>query len=200
MTGSDRVVLLGEDRAHREFLLELSVRAGWEVVDENFAPPGEGAASQWVLARFDELAREITDGSDPGLKLVVIIDGDGVRWAARRQELLKHCTVPIPANAPLAFLVPAWSIDTWALFFHKDLVLDEDQKSKPKAKNLYRSMPHKALAPGVPQALPPPGWKPSVLAALVNGFLGDKFHGSLPSLAASREHFRRIRGISTGVV
>lgn len=195
MSNRKRAVLLGEDRAHREFLERICELVGWEIVDEKFAPSGAEAASKWVLKQFDELVQDIVRSSRPGLRLLVIIDGDKKNWQIRRRELLRHCTMQLPAKDPFALLVPAWSVDTWALFFKKNQIVPEGQESKPLARNLYRSMPHQALAPGVPRdRRPPPGWRPAVLKALVKGFLGEDDHASLPSLAASRKHFRRALG------
>jgi hypothetical protein len=186
----ERVVVLGEDRAHRDFTRGLCASEGWDVVDESFPAPGVGAGSAWVLDRIDELSRELPTSGETGL--IVIIDGDGHDWIDRRRMLAGRCERHA-LDHRVAILVPAWSIETWALYFYRGVAVREGQAADNRATSLKRSMPGAALAPGVDRRmLPPATFKPRVLQSLVDGFLGDRATTALPSLSASRISFWSI--------
>ena len=188
-----RVVLLGEDRAHRQFLTRLCERSGWRIEDEQFAPPGEDSASGWVLARFRDLVAQID--RYPDLALLTCIDGDGKDYVERRRQLVRRLGRPWPAAH--ALLVPCWAIDTWALFFADEVVLgergEEAKKAKQRAAHVFRRRASGTLAPGVPRDRPaPPAFRPEALVSIVEGFLGPSRHAELPSLDRSRASFRKL--------
>ena len=190
----DRVVLLGEDRAHLDFLRRLRRELGWSVAFEHIAPHGQGAASGWVIQQFSERLAEIRAGY-AGLGLLVAIDGDNQGRQARLAALERACKA---ASQPerseddaVAILVPSWSIDTWGLFFCKDKVIPENKKSKSKARSLFEP-PHRGfLAPGAPAEDAPRVWKLRHLETLTQEFLSDRSHTDLPSLDSSRADLRR---------
>lgn len=192
-----RVVLLGEDQAHRDFLRRLATELGWEVNGEHFAPRGSGAASGWVIRQLPERLAEIRAGYT-GLGLLVAIDGDNVGRAARLDAMRGACVAVGHAarvdKDAVAVLVPTWSIDTWGLYFARDKVIPENRRSKGKARGLFER-PHPGfLAPGAPAEDAPRIWKSRPLAALAVGFLSDRAHPELPSLGAAREDLRRWIG------
>lgn len=191
----DRVILLGEDRAHLDFLRELSTRQGWQVLFEHIAPKGRGAASGWVVGQFPDRLQEIAGGRYKGLGLLVAIDGDNVGRVGRLQMLaLASVARNIPQQSPedpVALLVPTWSIDTWLVFFHKHAVIPETTPSKNRAKGFYGD-PHTGfLAPGAAADEAPRPLKKAPLRSLLDGFLSDKRDDQLPSLDESRADFRR---------
>lgn len=194
----DRVVIAGEDRAHGDFLRRYCRQVGWTVVDEQFAPRGAGAASDWVIRTFPDRLEEVRGGGYPGLALLTAIDGDNRGRARRLSALADACATrglrPLKEDDSAAILVPCWCIETWALFFESGTALAEDDKgAKSKAKRLFRP-PHPGFAaPGVPRADAPRVWKPGPLAALVSGFASTASHASLPALDASRVAVRRLQ-------
>lgn len=97
--------------------------------------------------------------------------------------------MPVNPQDRAAVLVPTWSIDTWALFFFKDLVIPEDTRSKPRSKALY-FQPAGFTSPGTPIDDAPRLFKPKPLGALVSGFLSDRGHPEIPSLDSSRQDLR----------
>ena len=191
----DRVVLLYEDRAHGDFLRSLCRAQGLKVVAEHAAPKGRGAASDWVIRQLPERLIELRTGEYAGLGLLVAVDGDNRGRAARLTMMNYACAScgqdGLDGRDPVAVLVPTWSIDTWALFFCKDIVIPEHEPSKSRGRKLFRP-PHRAWrAPGVPVEDAPRIWKTTHLAALTRGFLSDRSDPRLPSLEASREDLRR---------
>lgn len=191
----DRVMLLGEDVAHRQFLRELCAKLNWRVIDEAFAPRSGGAASGWVIRQFPQRLAELRAGYQD-LGLVVAIDGDNVGRSGRIEALRKACdeanTGPRLDRDPVALLVPTWSIDTWLLFFHQREVILETEKSKLKAKRLF-VRPKGYGAPGVPTADAPLLIRKRPLEALTAGFLATKSHPKLPSIDSAREDLARWR-------
>lgn len=189
-----RVVILGEDRAHLDFLRGLCTWFGWTIVDEHVAPRGRGAASGWVVRQFAERLAEVRAGYQ-GLGLLVAVDGDNVGQVGRRRDVGTACGdvgVAPPSDADeLALLVPTWSIDTWALFFVRDLVIPEHRKSKSKARAMFEQ-PHRGfLAPGAPVEDAPRVWKRVPLEATVRGFVAGRSHPDLPSIDHARAALAR---------
>lgn len=191
----NRVMLLGEDVAHRQFLQALCAKLNWRVVDEAFAPRGGGAASGWVIRQFPQRLAELRDGYK-GLGLVVAIDGDNVGRSGRIEALRKACdeanTGPRLDRDPVALLVPTWSIDTWLLFFHQRRVVPETVQSKLKAKRLF-VRPKGYGAPGVPSDAAPALIRKGPLEALTAGFLATESDPELPSIDSSRRDLARWR-------
>ena len=185
----DRVILVGEDQAHREFLEGVCANLGWRVSQRHFAPKGKGDASDWVLGQLPERLQEL---QYPGLGLVVAVDGDNKGRAKRLNQITQKCAdhdlPPLGSTIPVAILVPTWSIDTWALFFHKGRIISEAKASKLKAKNLFTQKP-----PGMEADSFTKSWKADPLKKLVEGFLGTQSHPQLPSLDSSRKDLARWR-------
>lgn len=188
----DRVALLGEDVAHRQFLRRICEKLGWKIVDEAFSPRGHGAASGWVIQQLPERLNEIR--ASPGLGLLVALDGDNVGRAGRQAALHRACEAlnvgPVQDKDAVAVLVPTWSLDTWILYFHKDLVVPEHTKSKRKAARLF-DYPQGYRAPGVPVEHAPRLLKARPLESLASGFLSTRADALLPSINSSREDLRR---------
>lgn len=189
----DRVMLLCEDRAHLEFLEGVCEACGWSVVgDPEVQPKGKGAASGWVIKRLPDRLRELRSGAYPGLGLLVAVDGDNRgrvnRLGAIRLECERQGVSVLDPSDAVALLVPTWSIETWALFFCKGVVVPENRQSKLKAVRLFRKAPKGLVPDDVPR-----GWKPDHLERLLTGFLGVDSHPELPSIDASRAEIARWR-------
>lgn len=180
----DRVVLVGEDRAHIDFLRELASRKAWRIVDQHSAPRGRGAASGWVV-RF---LRNDCPPASPGLGLLAMIDGDNHGFIGRTT------TLPL-VTVRCAVLIPSWSIDTWLLAFApKDprTLAEHDKTAKRKARRLF-AKPHPGfLAPGADAHGAPRNIRLDARRAAVEGFLTDRWEEELPSLGASRRALARI--------
>lgn len=192
----ERVVLLGEDMAHRGFLVRLCREVGWRVALEDIAPRGTGSGSDYVIHRFPEHLQGVRAGY-PRLGLLVAIDGDDRgrdrRLAALRHQCEEQGLEPRGNLDAVAILVPVWSVDTWALFFSRGVVVRENEKAKGKARSMFGPAHRGFLAPGTPVEDAPRPWKERPLAALAEGFLSDRSHPDLPSIDLSRADFRRWR-------
>lgn len=189
-----QVILLGEDRAHVDFLRLLCTQFGWKIVDEHVAPKAREAASGWVIRQFAERLTEVRAGYT-GTGLLAAVDGDNVGRDARERAIAAACddrgVPPRGRTDEVALLVPTWSIDTWALFFVRGRVVPESKKSKRKAQGMFER-PHRGfLAPGVPADDAPRLWKRRPLVATVAGFLSNDSHPELPSIDEAREEFAR---------
>ena len=117
---SDRVRIFCEDRRTERFLRRLCESHGIRVLDVEVAPAGEGAASDWVRARYAGVVKKRRSmNSQRQLGLLVHIDGDNVGVQQRKMELdaqLAGAGVPLRGpEEPVALLIPTWCIETWLL-------------------------------------------------------------------------------------
>jgi len=113
-------VLLCEDVEQRSFFEGLCKRLGFvsRVVRVEIAPPGSGAAEQWVRARYPGIvkayraqANHLTNG------VLTVIDGDlagvGSRLAQLDEALRTTGPSPRRPEDRIAVCVPTRSIETW---------------------------------------------------------------------------------------
>ena len=179
-----RVIMLGEDPPHRQFMEVLCDRAGWRIEDQRIQPSGQGAASGWVLQQFAEAHREVTSAKLPGLGLLVCIDGDNVGFETRRRALLEQ--VNSHPSDPVAIVCPTWSIETWLQFFDGE-PCNEITSMKQRSGRHFRQMSYRHVGPGAPRERPPPKLRRESLQHLTDGFLDPKRrHDDLPALDRSR--------------
>jgi hypothetical protein len=194
----NRVILLGEDRAHLDLLRGLSSALHWRIVAEHQSPSGHGAASKWVTDRLPQLLKTVRGMNSPSLGLLVAIDGDNYGCAGRLTAFDLACQTagvaqPTPLDS-LARLIPCWSIETWLLFFCRAQTLPEtDKRAKDRAQGLFSSPRRGFSAPGVPLGGAPRAMRVKARDQLVAGILGALSHPDLPALDAARVELARGR-------
>jgi hypothetical protein len=129
------------------------------------------------------------------LGLLVAIDGDNLGRTERLNAMARICAEQEISERteadPTAILVPTWSIDTWALFFYKNIVVPENESAKSKTSRFFQA-PHPGfMAPSVPVEDAPRMWKPAPRKSLIDGFLGQQEDPQLMSLSSSRKDLER---------
>jgi hypothetical protein len=131
-----QIVVLCEDVEHERFLRRLCEELKFlRVVRFVLAPPGAGAAEQWVRARYPQEVRayrrqanHLTNG------LLVAIDGDRLGVDGRQSQLDEALEQDgQEARCPedrIAAFVPTWSIETWLLWLCGTDPVDEQTPYK----------------------------------------------------------------------
>lgn len=168
---ADRVVVLCEDAAQRDFAHALCRRLELRIVHTLAAPSGHGAASAWVLRNYAAQVKKLrAKAHQTNLGLLVVIDGDNQGSAQRLSAL--NALAPRAGSEPIAILVPTWSIETWLLWLCGQ---DVNELATYKESSLFRTVdptPRRAMA----------GWEPARSSEATQ----------LPSLAAARLELSRL--------
>lgn len=138
MSRDVQIVLLCEDRQHEAFGRRFLEKAGWPMrrLRVEIAPPGRGAAEQFVRERF---ARELTayraNRHRVAQGLVVLMDGDRGGVAGRLKELDDACDAQQvtrrQADDRVAIGIPTWSIETWFAYLSGSNI-DENKRDYPR--------------------------------------------------------------------
>ena len=115
-----RIWLWCEDREHEAFARHLlKERFGLDArrLFVKIAPRGEGAASAWVLRKYQEEVLPTARRARHQLHLgfLVLVDGDNVGWR-RRVEQFEEAGGKEPRPERIAICAPTWSIETWVLW------------------------------------------------------------------------------------
>jgi hypothetical protein len=113
-----RVRVWCEDSEHEAFarcLLADVFGIERRAIDVNKAPDGEGAASNWVVRRYQEevLPTYRRARHQVGLGFLVLVDGDNVGFKARLEKLKADERAP---DDRVVLLAPTWSVETWVLW------------------------------------------------------------------------------------
>jgi hypothetical protein len=173
---ADRVVVLCEDAAQRDFAHSLCRRMGLRVLRTLAAPSGHGAASAWVRRNYAAQVKALrAKVHQTNLGLLVVIDGDDVGTAQRLAALdaeLVGATAARRQGEAIALLVPTWSIETWLLWLCGQNV---NERATYKASAVLRS-----VAPTPRRAME--GWEPA----------RSNEATQLPSLACARAELARL--------
>lgn len=148
----DRAVVLCEDRAHAQFAKQwLQQRAVQLVKEPLAAPSAKGAASQFVLRQFEEIAiNSRRKRNQRGLGFIVIIDGDELGLQSRQSQLLDVArralsdpTLQWRDLSSVALLCPTWSIETWIRRLQGDMgVVETTQTKRIKSRSLNEDELH----------------------------------------------------------
>ena len=116
--GRLRIEVLCEDSEHEAFARCFFDRLhGVDSRRMHFlkAPKGQGAASQWVVKQFEELARRAgAKRHQARLGFLAVVDGDNVGSSKRKANLLAD--VPRAPGDRIAIWAPTWEIETWVLW------------------------------------------------------------------------------------
>ena len=133
--GRWRLTLLCEDRRTERFIRGLCDQFGNYRVDVIPVPGGRGDAARLVLRNcVDEVRKLRSRNYQRFLGLLIVIDGDGVGWKGRLNEIdaeLQAAGVAPRADAePIAVFSPTWSIETWLAFLSRGTGVSEDQSTK----------------------------------------------------------------------
>ena len=123
-----RIWLWCEDREHEAFARNLlKERFGLDArrLTVKIAPKGEGAASAWVLLKYQEevLPTARRARHQRHLGFLVLVDGDIVGWK-RRVEQFEEAGGKEPRPERIAICAPTWSIETWVLWLCGDDVTE----------------------------------------------------------------------------
>jgi hypothetical protein len=177
------VVLLCEDVEQRSFFEGLCKRLGFvsRVIRVLVAPPGKGAAEQWVRAQYPREVRayrakenHLTNG------LLAAIDGDARGVIARKAQLDEALAEseqdPRHPEDRIATCVPTWSIETWLAWLCGSG--DVDERTPYKNEPSYRRA-REAGSISAKDAIE--GWFSAVRA------------GEPPSLTDGRHEIERLR-------
>jgi hypothetical protein len=164
-----------EDRGHERFVrdvLKHRYNLGRRDVDVKPAPRGLGSASQWVIAAYPEVVRQMRAArKQANLGFLVVVDGDSVGLVARLRSL---CGQPNrrASTDRLAIWVPTWNIETWVLWLCgcqvKGHNVDEQSSYKGSIKQSdFGSLSAQAAAKWEPPLQAEPTSVPSLAAARV---------------------------------
>ena len=133
-----QLVLLCEDRQHETFVRRFLRRSGWSTrrLRVEMAPPGQGAAEQFVRNRFPvELSSYRSKRHQVDQALIVVLDGDNQGVEARVDGLAQACQSkgisPRGQDERVAILVPTWRIETWLAYLDGKAV-EEGRKDYPR--------------------------------------------------------------------
>ena len=138
MSRNVQLILLCEDSQHEAFARRFLMKAGWSQRQVRVikAPPGKGAAEQFVRERYPvELAANRSQRHRVARGLVVVIDGDRSGVVGRITELDQACRKreikPRAGDEPVAIFVPTWNIQTWLAYLDGRTV-DENRDDYPR--------------------------------------------------------------------
>lgn len=174
------IVLICEDQQHevfaRRFLEKVGV--GRRQIRVVRVPRGRGSAEQFVREQFPcELVTYRTNRRRVAQALVVMIDGNGMEWKKRIDQLRDSChqkRVPWPDEQDKVLIaVPTWSIETqFAYLDVKDVTetTPYPRLSKPRLCQRYVDKLWEACTAGwVDRPLPPS------LAAACEAFIKESW-------------------------
>ena len=99
------------------------------------SPSGRGSAEQFVRERFPAELHTVRTKRGEQAYLVVMVDGDKGRVAARKASFNAACTeqgiAPPGDTDSVLVCVPTWNIETWLTYLKGDPV-DETNKNYPR--------------------------------------------------------------------
>lgn len=157
-----RIRVLCEDGQHEAFvrrLLEDVFHIDRRAIDVEKAPKGEGAASSWVVRRYNDkvVSAHRQTRNQRGLGFVVMVDGDNVGFKDRLAALQSEKRAP---EDRIAMLAPTWSIETWILWLRGEAVGEGEQTKGRLSSDEFRRVLKDAIARW--QAPPRQGELPSL--------------------------------------
>ena len=131
MTKRVQMVLVCEDKQHHVFARRFLRSMGWDVdrLRIEAAPPGRGAADQFVRSR---LSKEL-ESLPPDAVLLVMLDGDAKGPAERLRELNeagRDAQMSKHRDRTFVF-VPTWNIETWLAYLN-GMTVDETNRHYPR--------------------------------------------------------------------
>jgi hypothetical protein len=169
MSRKVQLVVLCEDKQHEVFVRRFLNMDGWPTrrLRVEIAPPGRGAAEQYVRERFPiELSAYRTNRNRVAEGLIVMVDGDKLGVNARMGQLDAACR---SSNMELrqegervAIFVPTWNIETWLAYLDGTDVdetkdnyprLNRERDCQPLVNELHRMCEQQALRKPSPPSL-----------------------------------------------
>ncbi len=171
-----RIWVWCEDREHEAFARRLlKERFGLDARHLTFkiAPKGQGAASAWVLRKYQEevLPTARRARHQQLLGFLVLVDGDNVGWK-RRIEQFEQAGGNEPRSERIAICAPTWSIETWVLWLCGEEVTESVSLKDRLPPDKFRGKLDDAIAK----------WDPP----------RDKEADQVPSLSAGRVELQRL--------
>jgi len=101
------------------------------------APAGEGAASNWVMRRYHDVALPLYRKVCHQTRLVffIVVDGDNVGCAGRLKALDANGRED---SDRIVLLAPTWSIETWILWLNGEEVSESEQTKQRLSDSQFR--------------------------------------------------------------
>ncbi len=149
-TNPTKIVVLCEDKRHANFaryFFEHGMKIPSGRIKYQTAPPGMGAADQWVRENYPHFVQDFRSKSFQKTRgLVVIIDADEKTIRERLEQLeieLKNSEQDKRQDSErIAVFIPKWNIETWICYLleydvNENRSFKQDAPTNPKE---YRSL------------------------------------------------------------
>ncbi len=141
-----RGVVLAEDKRTERFFRELLAVLGLKTRSFRFetAPAGQGAAEAWVARRYPGEVKVLRSRNyQQSLRLIAVLDGNGVGVAGRKQQLdqaLQNAGIVVrQTDEGISTPVPTRNIETWVLALLGTDSIDETTDYKHLFENEHRA-------------------------------------------------------------
>jgi hypothetical protein len=141
------IVVLCEDIMHFNFVRRYLIHRGIEQrrIRINMAPPGRGAASQYVIENYPMQVKAIRGRPDIRAGLLVVIDADtssaNGRFRQLERSLIQSDQPGRRADERIGLLSPRRNIETWVfLLLGNAANEDDDYKHRVSPSDLKRSV------------------------------------------------------------
>lgn len=155
---SPRVLILCEDKAHKDFIMGFCEELGWSrgKIYSYIHPGDKGSAEQWVRENYVKMLMSFRKRESENVILLVMIDADKFSPEQRRTSLEQ--LAPRKRGEAVAVLVPARNIQSWFAYLDgnfKAEAIDLKNSYKDQPQKIYGKKMARHCKQGNPVTLPP---------------------------------------------
>ncbi|MCF7809372.1 hypothetical protein K9N50_00135 [bacterium] len=185
MSKASEIIVLCEDKSHEVFVRRF-LRSGWKVPIYKFRfrpyPREKGSGKKFVEDKIGEEAKALrTRHASTILLIVRDADEDSVKEATRILD--SKFQPPRTEKEQIIYVIPKWSIETWAAYLDG---VDVDESEQKEYKNEYRTICESKKGH-------------QLVDKLANNCKnGEELESPPDSLVAACKEFERIRGALAG--